>query len=155
MKIEDKIKLIKSDLVELNKELLKSDVEYNTTLQFMNMIKDLDLKQESNYNILKNMLKEARAKELELLRVKVSMVRKFSPETADYLDSLLKQYETMTRNFIGQFDKIQDPSIPTEKKLEMFLQALVETADHHWVQDMVNICRNCVRDTLKRLESTE
>lgn len=152
MKIEEKIKLLKTELESLNKAILESESAFNFSMKIAEIFKSVDLSIDKDRDVFIKMAKESYATELDLLRTKINSIRKFSVETADFLDNRVNEYELATRNFmetLANFNK----SVVTEetglKYLELFLMFLTS---YNKLHDMVNMSRNCIRDTLKRLE---
>lgn len=154
MKIEEKIKLLKTELESLNKAILESESAFNLSQKFADMFRDIDTSVDTNRDVFIKMARESYAIELDMLRAKINTIRKFSVETADYLDNRVNEYEISTRSFMEHLSKFGKSKLTDEKGLQYMESFITFVASSSRLHEMVNMSRNCIRDTLKRLEDS-
>lgn len=154
MNISEKIELLKSELNSLNKELERSRSGFETSQKFISIIgKSIDFSKLSDYETWMSSTKEYLSNELEFLRTQVEMIRKFSPQTADYLSGNITQYEESSRNLFKLSEEWYVKKIPFEQNATMFATTLLGFFNSYLkLHDMIKMCRDCIHDTLKRLE---
>ncbi|MGI0047026.1 MAG: hypothetical protein ACREBB_07555 [Nitrosotalea sp.] len=154
MTLEERIKLLRQDLESLNQLLIKTEAEYNTFETFFEqLMNNINIKDEHLSPMVMQMMKEGSSKELDLLRLKKDMIRKISSSTADYLDRLINEYEKSIRDIMVYQDNFNTKGMDEATKAK-FVQAIVAVATKHGdLHDIIDACRNCIKDTLKRLES--
>ncbi len=99
------------------------------------------------------MAKEYLANEFDLLRTQEAMICKISPETADYLSSGIKICEDSSRNLIAVAKDMSVKKLPPEQLITTFGLSFIELLSSYTkLHDIIKLCRNCIYDTLKRLE---
>jgi len=153
MNISDKINLLKTELNSLNKELEKSRSGFETSQKFMSIVGSPDISKPEIYKTWKNAVKEYLSNELEFLRTQVEMIRKISPETADYISNDIKRYEESARRLMEGFGEMNTKKLAPEQFITKFGLTFIELlASYTKLHDMIKMCRNCIHDTLKRLE---
>ena len=153
MRLEDRIKLLKQDLESLNTLLVKTEAEYNTFDNFFGQLMDnINIKDEHLSTMINQMMKEGNSKELDLLRLKKDIIRKISSTTADYLDRLINEYEKLSRDLMAYHNI--DIENMDERNRTKFVQTIVAVVtEHSNLHEIIDVCKNCIKDTLKRLES--
>lgn len=155
MNISDKIELLKSELDILNKESEKLRSGFETSQRFMEIMQKSvsDLSNPNNYETRMTSTKEYLSNELEFLRAQVTMIRKISPETADYLSNEIKQYEESSRNMMKFCEEYYVKKTPLEQNAILLASSILGFVTSYLkLHDTIKMCRNCIRDTIKRLE---
>lgn len=151
MNLEERIKLLKSELDVLNKEIEKSRSSYETSQKFLSLMGTPKLNQPEEFERWKKMVKEYIANELEFLRVQVETIRKISPSTANYISNDIKRYEESSRKLIEYAPKIQQMNLVDVEGSQFVLTFVELLTSYTKLHDMIKICRDCIRDTIERL----
>ena len=150
---KDRIKILKTQLTELNKKVEEADLEYQTGKKLMETVQKLDMSSDKNTEAYRHLMKEQLAKQLDALRLRIDMIQKFSPESSDILKKILNDYEKAHRDFFAAVeDKDGEPN--AWKILSGAISFMTEIAGmSQKIDDIVKVCSYSIRDTLKRLES--
>ncbi|MBI3842225.1 MAG: hypothetical protein HY295_03630 [Thaumarchaeota archaeon] len=153
MTLEERIKQLKSDLEELNKELDKSESAFTTSENFMALTTKLDFSKPDNRETTKSMMKEYVKNEIIFLRTQIELIRRISIETANYLDNEVSQYEKACKNFFIYWDDLPNSQTTPLQILTNFANTMNEVnMSYRRLHEMIKLCRDSIRDTVKRLE---
>lgn len=155
MTLEEKIKLLKKDMQELNKELERAKTAFKTSADFSDLIANLDLNEPKNRETSMNIATKVLGNEITFLRVQIDIIRRISIETANYLDGEVTKYEKAARNFLTWVDAIYESQDSSTKATSSFQSVLSQLSNsYNRLHDMVRICKDSIRDTIKYLEPT-
>ena len=148
----EKIRLLKAELNELSEKVKEADIEFETTKKLIDIVSEMDTSSTKNSQIYRKLSNERMAIELDALRLRVEMIRKISPHSANMLESALKEYEKSYRTLMEIRDQADDEKIGemTVWHFLGFLMALNGVTQK--VGEMVKVCSYSIRDTIKRIE---
>jgi len=151
----EKIKLLKKQLEDLGQKVKESDIEYERTRKIIDMASSMDTTSKKNAEIHEKLVKERLASELDALQLRVDMIQKISPESADILKKALSDYEKSYRDLTNIKNTSSDVKAGELTVLEFlgFLFAFAGVTQK--VGDMVKACSYSIRDTIKRIEQTD
>jgi len=150
---KDRIKIMKIELTKLSQKVREAEIEYETTKKLMETVQKMDISSDESTEVHRRLMKEKLAKQLDALRLRIDMIQKFSPESAETLNGFLNDYEQSFRDFFEATDG-KDPNPSGWKILASFIGFMSVTMGMgQKIDDIVKVCSYSIRDTLERLES--
>jgi len=150
---KDRIKIMKIELTKLSQNVREAEIEYETTKKLFETVQKMDVSSDDNTEVYRSLMKEQLAKQLDALRLRIAMIQKFSPESAETLNGFLNDYEQSFRDFFEATDG-KDPNTSGWKILAGFIGFMTITMGMGQnIDDIVKVCSYSIRDTLERLES--
>lgn len=149
---DKKIKLLKLQLTELNKDWIGAESEFKAADELMNELKNMDMDSKKNKEIYEKIQKEHLSKKLDFLRLSVNKIRKISPETADILTEHINQFEKSNRDLKNLSETIDDIEDPEILGLSFVVLMGLTIGAAQSVDVMVKACSYAIRDTLERFE---
>lgn len=150
---DEKILLLKLELEALEKRVKETELEFNTSMKFLRYAEKLDRTKPESRDVFFKMMKEGISTELEQFRAKTEMIRKISPESADYLQQELNSYEETLRVNFENLRKTSDPNFWLKASYQELTEIMLRMFTmNSKIALMLNLCKNCIRDTIKRLE---
>jgi len=152
MRIEERLSHLKADIEELQMNVERSKVAFQTGHKYMQILEDINL--DSNVEVLSKTSKEGMSNFLEYLRDRIEVVRKVSPRTAERLESKVKLHEKLANSILEEMKKAKNMQ-KLDKKLsqkDFQMKILDMISNSLVVQEAVETCYNCLIDTLQNLE---
>lgn len=149
---DEKIKLLKLQLTELNESWIGAKSDFKSTDELMNELKNMDMDSKKNKEIYEKIQKEHLSKKLDFLRLSVDRIRKISPETANILTEHINKFEKSNRDLKDLSEKIDEIEDPTTLVLSFIAFMGMMIGASQSVDDMVKVCSYAIRDTLERIE---
>ena len=150
---KDRIKILKTQLTELNKKVEEADLEYQTGKKLMETVQKMDVSSDENTVVYRRLMKEQLAKQLDALRLRTDMIQKISPESAGLLKKIINDYEKAHLDFFEAVEN-KDQEDNTWRLIASFFGFFTEMVGMgQKIDDVVKMCSYSIRDTLKRLES--
>ena len=107
-KIDERFAELESFIEDLSVEADKSKTSMETAEKFMSAISNIKLESKENFEIYIKSLKESVSADLQYFRDKSKIIRIVSPNTANYIDSEILEFEKQYLKFIsyvGEYSK--------------------------------------------------
>ena len=149
-KIEERLEHLKSDIEELRITADKSHVSHKTSLQYTNLLNELDLTNAKNIPILYKTSKNGISTFLEYLRDRVEIIRKISPKTAERLDLQINRHEELSKYLLSIFKNAKTvKQLDRKMKGVEFESKIAElTVNVIKVEEAVNSCYLLLLDSI-------
>ena len=159
MKVTDAIELLKKSLTELKLEMEKSKTAYEKDLQIMGLLSGTFKGDtvENNKTVIK-LGREGFFDELELFRTEIRIIEKMSPESARKISEMVNKYEKTGMDMFSRFEsfiqlQIKKMPISKEEHESVVKNLVVLSSNSSNIKETISLCRNCINDTLQKLES--
>lgn len=153
-KIGERFTMLEGFIEELSINADQSKKSKETAEKFMTAIGNIKLESPENFTIYITSLKESLSSDLQYFRDTSKIIRIVSPNTADYIESLILSFEKNYLNFIKdvkEFSK-QDDETFFEKKGEQILSNLLKTVElGPKITHEIELVHNFFQDTLEFL----
>ena len=147
-KSEERNAHLRADIEELRIQAEKSNVAYETTNKFHNLLSETNAYE--NYSLYYKTIKETLSQFLEYLRDQIEVIRKASPSTADRLTRQVEFHEKISNELLEVVKKSKS-SRNLDKKLNdiEFQKKIADmTVNSLRVKEAVETCYQCILDTL-------
>ena len=160
------------DLIEeLSIKTNKNNTDREKVSQFMNAVTKIKLNSPENYSAYAQCLKEFCSSELEYQRERVLIIRTMSPETANYLEQKMMEFEKIYLSTVRSLEDLEKYSSETfksnnkekrksEEKVEqnnVELNKIIEVAEtitkkYSEISETIELNHNLLQDALKFLK---
>lgn len=104
-KIDERFAELEGFIEELSIHADQSKVSMETAQKFMNAIGNIKLESPENFGIYITSLKESSFADLQYFRDKVEIIRTVSPQTANYIESQILEFEKYYLRFIKDVEE--------------------------------------------------
>jgi len=150
-KIEERFAELEGFLEELTLEAEKSKVASDTAGKYAFIIKEIKLDSPENYQIYINHLKEMLSTDLQYFRDTTEIIRKVSPETANYLGTKILEFEKIYREFIHDVEETKDKGDKfLLEKADKIMKTVVDLPKKAGTLiQLIGLNQNLLQDTLK------
>lgn len=150
---KDRIINMKKELTKLYQKVQEAEIAYQTTKENLELMQKVNSSSTKNSAGQQKLFREQIAKQLDALRLRVDLIRKFSPESAEILEKIINDYEKGNREFF-EIVKEKSENLSGWQILSFFISFTTEILGmSKKIDDIVKVPSYAIRDTLKRLES--
>lgn len=104
-KIDERFAELEGFIEELSINAEQSKVSMKTADKFMDAINNIKLESPENFSIYIKSLKESASADLQYFRDKTTIIKTVSPKTANYIETLILDFEKCYLHFIKDVEK--------------------------------------------------
>ena len=148
MNLPEKIELLKIQLKELDQNLKEVETACRESSDCFRQV-DKSIGENVDYDdvkVLADLQKRVIANQIDKYRIHSSIIRKLSPETANFLDLKINECEKNCREF---FDVVINHEAPRSDHVRSSENAKTSLVD---IENMIFVSRTITRDILTRFE---
>lgn len=161
-KTDEQFAKLEGLIEELSVQADKSEVAREKSGKFMEVVAGIKLNSPENYEVYRKSLKEYFSSNLEYYRDKAAIIRTISPETANYIEKKIIEYEKILLKLIRDSEILQPKPSETNGERVVRLKDKLEDMEKTTkelpvksalLDELIDLNHNFLQDILKFLRA--